>query len=242
MRADSRDDGAPGPGIKKIAILPYIQIRNVLWHISYLNVYGYQRKGILHMFSGIVEEQGILKHSEVTGLVIAAGLVLEDIHVKDSIAVDGICLTVTEQSQQQFRVDTMPETLRRTRLGSLQPGDKVNLERSLPATGRIGGHMVQGHVEAYAAVRSVAEDGNSLSVEIELPAALRPYVVAKGFIALNGVSLTVVEVSTETFSIALIPYTREHTNLGQAYPGMLLNLETDILGRYVVQFLQLTRN
>ncbi len=190
------------------------------------------------MFSGIVEEQGILKQSTITGLVIEADHVLADLQIKDSIAVDGICLTVTEMNQQQFRVDTMPETLRRTRLGSLRPGDKVNLERALPATGRIGGHMVQGHIEAYVAVRTVAEDGNSLTVEIELPAALRPYIVAKGFIALNGVSLTIVEVNEDTFSIALIPYTREHTNLGQVHPGALLNLETDILGRYVAQFLE----
>jgi len=188
------------------------------------------------MFTGIVEELGTLKQIEPTGLVIQARSVLQDAAIKDSIAVDGICLTITEQEEDWFRVDTMPETQRRTRLASLQPGDKVNLERSLAANGRIGGHMVQGHVEASAAVLRLQEDGIGLNVEIELPEALRPFVIAKGFIAINGVSLTVVESLPDRFSIALIPYTREHTNLGQLRVGTLLNLETDIIGRYVMQF------
>lgn len=188
------------------------------------------------MFTGIVEEVGTLKQIEPTGLVIQARSVLQDAAIKDSIAVDGICLTITEQGEDWFRVDTMPETQRRTRLASLQPGDKVNLERSLAANGRIGGHMVQGHVEASAVVLRLQEDGIGLNVEIELPEALRPFVIAKGFIAVNGVSLTVVESLSDRFSIALIPYTREHTNLGQLQIGTLLNLETDIIGRYVMQF------
>ncbi|HZO75244.1 MAG TPA: riboflavin synthase [Ktedonobacteraceae bacterium] len=188
------------------------------------------------MFTGIVEEMGTLQRIEPTGLVIKARSVLQDAAIKDSIAVDGICLTITEQGKDWFRVDTMPETQRRTRLASLQPGDKVNLERSLAANGRIGGHMVQGHVEASAAVLSLQEDGIGLNVEIELPEALRPFVIAKGFIAINGVSLTVVESLPDRFAIALIPYTREHTNLGQLQVGALLNLETDIIGRYVMQF------
>jgi riboflavin synthase len=192
------------------------------------------------MFSGIIEEQGTIQQCEPTALVITATNVLSDLQIKDSISVDGTCLTVTALGTDWFRVDTMPETLRRTRLGSLHPGNTVNLERSLPANGRIGGHMVQGHVEACVHVLSIQEDGIGLSVVIELPPLLRPYVVSKGFIALNGISLTVVETAPDSFSIALIPYTREHTNLGQVQPGMQLNLETDILGRYVVQFLQLS--
>lgn len=192
------------------------------------------------MYSGIVEETGKVRDCEATGLIIEAGPVLEDVAVKDSVAVDGVCLTVTERGEDWFRVDTMPETLRRTALGRLQPGSPVNLERSLAANGRIGGHMVQGHVEAAVAVLSVKEDGIALYVEIELPEHLHPYVVEKGFVALNGASLTVVEVHDDRFSVALIPYTQEHTNLGQARPGTLLNLETDILGRYVVQFLKQT--
>ena len=190
------------------------------------------------MFTGIVEEVGTLKQIEPTGLVIQARTVLQDAAIKDSIAVDGICLTITEQGEDWFRVDTMPETQRRTRLASLQAGDKVNLERSMAAHSRIGGHMVQGHVEASAAVLNLQEDGIGLNVAIEMPQELRPYVIAKGFVAVNGVSLTVVESLPDRFSVALIPYTREHTNLGQLRIGTLLNLETDIIGRYVMQFVR----
>jgi riboflavin synthase len=190
------------------------------------------------MFSGIVEEKGVIQKIEPTGLVISSRQILTDVAVKDSIAVDGVCLTVTELGHDWFRVDTMPETQRRTRLGSLHPGDSVNLERSLQMNGRIGGHMVQGHVEASVSVLTTKEDGIGLDVEITLPPDLRAYVVPKGFITLNGVSLTVVNVWDDRFSISLIPYTREHTNLGDVHPTMLLNLETDIIGRYVAQFLQ----
>lgn len=185
------------------------------------------------MYSGIIEEIGIVRHCSPTGLTIEANQVLDDLAIKASIAIDGVCLTVTELGDSWFRVDTMPETLRRTNLGSLPLGTKVNLERSLAANGRIGGHMVQGHVEARVTVLSAQEDGIGQSVEIELPVDLRPYIISKGFIALNGASLTVVEAKEDRFSIALIPYTREHTNLGQLQSGTKLNLETDILGRYI---------
>lgn len=191
------------------------------------------------MFTGIVEEIGTIKVLEPTGVVIQATTILQDVAIKDSIAVDGTCLTVTELGTDWFRVDTMPETQRRTRLGSLSVGAAVNLERSLAANARIGGHFVQGHIEAATEVLSVAEDGIALYIRIALPAELRPYVVAKGFVALNGVSLTTIECTPNWFSIALIPYTRDHTNLGQVQPGTLLNIETDILGKYVVQFASL---
>ncbi|GAC1651815.1 MAG: riboflavin synthase [Ktedonobacteraceae bacterium] len=190
------------------------------------------------MFTGIVEEIGTLERIEPTGLMIQAQRVLEGTEVKDSIAVDGTCLTVTGRGKDWFRVEIMPETLRCTRLGSLQAGDTVNLERSLAANGRIGGHIVQGHVEASVPILSLKEDGIAVNIEIALPEQLRSYVVSKGFIAINGVSLTVVESLHDRFSVALIPYTQEHTNLGHSQVGTLLNLETDILGRYVVQFLQ----
>lgn len=191
------------------------------------------------MFSGIVEEIGIIQEITATSLTIQAQKVLADLEEKDSIAVDGTCLTVIARGATSFTVETVPETVRRTRLRSLRPGDRVNLERSVPASGRIGGHTVQGHIEATVRVRSVEIDGIALLVAIELPEALRPYVVPKGFIALNGVSLTVIEVFSDHFTITLIPYTREHTNLGEVQPGTLLNVETDILGRYVVQYLAL---
>lgn len=187
------------------------------------------------MFTGIIEEVGTVMRCEPAALVIQAHAILEDISIKESVAVDGTCLTVTERGDDWFRVDTMPETLRCTRLGTLVPGDPVNLERSLAANGRIGGHMVQGHVEATAPVLTLTPDGIGLDVEIDLPEWLAPSVIAKGFIAVNGVSLTVVKCLSDRFSVSLIPYTREHTNLGQIQPGTLLNLETDILGRYIVQ-------
>lgn len=185
------------------------------------------------MFTGIVEEIGTLLRYEPTGLVIQAESGLPGVECKDSVAVDGVCLTVIERGDDWFHVDTMPETLRCTRLGNLQPGAHLNVERSMTAHGRIGGHMVQGHIEATVSVLSVREDGIALYCEVELPQRLHAYIVPKGFIALNGVSLTVVDCMADRFSVALIPYTREHTNLGEIRPGMLLNLETDIIGRYV---------
>jgi len=190
------------------------------------------------MFTGIVEEVGTLLRCEPTGLVIQAHAILQEVAIKDSVAVDGTCLTVTARGEDWFRVDTMPETLRCTRLGTLVPGDPVNLERSLAANGRIGGHMVQGHIESTAPVLALKPDGIGLSVEISLPEQLTSLIIAKGFIAVNGVSLTVVERLAERFSVALIPYTREYTNLGQVQVGTLLNLESDILGRYIVQYMQ----
>ena len=191
------------------------------------------------MFTGIVEEVGTLTQRDPTGLIIQVQQVLEGVEVKDSIAVDGACLTITERGEDWFRVDTMPETLRCTRLGCLQRGDAVNLERSLPVNGRLGGHIVQGHIEATARVITVRAESIAQYVEIELTEQLRPYVVSKGFIAVNGVSLTVIESMHDRFSIALIPYTQQRTNLGRLQVGTLLNLETDILGRYVAQFLRL---
>lgn len=190
------------------------------------------------MFTGIIEEVGTVLDREPSGLAIRAEQVLADLAIKESIAVDGICLTVTERGEDWFHVDTMPETVRRTRLRTLCPGDPVNLERSLAANGRIGGHIVQGHIEDTAPVLALKPDGIGLEVEIGLPAHLAAFIVPKGFIAVNGVSLTVVACQSGRFSVALIPYTREHTNLGQLQPGSLLNLESDIVGRSVVHFLE----
>lgn len=194
------------------------------------------------MFTGIIEEIGTILHCEPTGLVIQALQVLPGIEAKESIAVDGACLTVIERGEGWFHVDVMPETFRCSRLGTLEPGAHVNLERSLLSGGRIGGHQVQGHVEATGRVLSLKEDGIAHMVEIELPEHLRPFVIPKGFIAVNGVSLTVISCTPSNFSLALIPYTKQHTNLGEIHPGTLLNLETDIIGRYIVHVLTQTGN
>jgi riboflavin synthase len=190
------------------------------------------------MFSGIIEEVGKIARCDPTGLAIYATTVLEKINIGDSIAVNGACLTITHIEDDWFHVDTMPETLRRTNLGMLQPDSLVNLELSLVADGRIGGHMVQGHIEAAVPVLEIQEDGIASNVRIAIPAQLRPYLVSKGFVALNGVSLTIFECTNEFFSVALIPFTKEHTNLGYIQPSMPLNLETDVVGRYVFQYLQ----
>src|SRR5437879_11220479 len=155
------------------------------------------------MYSGIVEEIGTVRHCSPTDLIIEADQVLEDLAVKDSIAVNGVCLTVTELGDSWFRVDTMPETLRRTDLGSLQLGAKVNLERSLAANGRIGGHVVQGHVEACVTVLSIQEDGIGLSVEIELPVDLRPYIVSTRHVVIHRIRLTGVRAQYHRISIAI---------------------------------------
>nr|BBH93241.1 riboflavin synthase subunit alpha [Thermogemmatispora argillosa] len=196
------------------------------------------------MFTGIVEAVGRIIAASATALEIAVPSDWTDVKVGDSIAVDGACLTVVVRGAHWLRVELMPETLRRTRFAALveekahEPEERaVNLERSLPVGGRFGGHIVQGHVEAVVAVLSTREEGNSLICEIALPVALQPYIVPKGFVALNGVSLTVVTCQTDRFSVALIPYTRAHTNLGHLRPGRLLNLESDIIGRYLVQLL-----
>ncbi|MBX5449829.1 riboflavin synthase [Thermogemmatispora sp.] len=196
------------------------------------------------MFTGIVEAVGDIIAASATALEIVLPTNWPEVQVGDSIAVDGACLTVVARGEHWLRVELMPETLRRTRFATLireersgQDERAVNLERSLPVGGRFGGHIVQGHVEAVVPVLSTHEEGNSLVCEIALPAALRPYIVPKGFVALNGVSLTVVTCQDDRFSIALIPYTRFHTNLGRLRPGCLLNLESDIVGRYLVQLL-----
>jgi riboflavin synthase len=194
------------------------------------------------MFTGIVEEVGSVLATGATTLDIAIPATWSDVKLGDSIAVDGACLTVVARGEDWLRVELMPETLRCTRFAALLMGEgrdqderAVNLERSLPVGGRFGGHIVQGHVEAVVTVLSTREEGNSLVCEMALPVALRPYIVPKGFVALNGVSLTVVSCLEDRFSVALIPYTRTHTNLGRLRPGSLLNLESDILGRYLVQ-------
>ena len=186
------------------------------------------------MFTGIVEEIGYLKSLQNGLLTIQAGTVLEGTKVGDSIAVNGACLTVTYLLPDGFSVHAVPETLRRTNLSMLRPGDGVNLERAVPVDGRLGGHIVQGHVEGTGEVLSFTPDGaDGLTALYRAPRALMRYVVPKGFIAIDGASLTVVDCTDHTFWVTLIPYTRDHTNLAARRPGDAVNLETDIVARYV---------
>ena len=185
------------------------------------------------MFTGLVEELGIVSEISQTEIWIEASLVMKDLSIKDSISVNGACLTVVDLKENKFRVDVVPETLSRTDLGDLSIGDKVNLERSAQLGGRLGGHIVQGHVDGTGIISSVVEEGTSWSIEFEISNTLSKYIVEKGFICVDGASLTVVNCDEKTFSIALIPYTKDNTVLGLKKVGNTVNIETDIIGKYL---------
>jgi riboflavin synthase len=189
------------------------------------------------MFTGIVEELGTVERVEDQGdavrLTIRAGLVLEDAHPGDSIAVNGCCLTVVEHDDQTWTADVMQETLDKTSLRGVAPGDRVNLERAVTADKRLGGHIVQGHVDGVGEiVRRTPSDHWEL-VEISLPREFAKYLVDKGSVTVDGVSLTVVEAHDETFTVSLIPETLARTTLGFREPGDRVNLETDVIAKHV---------
>ena len=185
------------------------------------------------MFTGIVEEVGAVAACGELGLTVSARRVMEDLKLGDSIAVNGTCLTVVELDGDSFRVDLAPETLRRTSLGELSVGSVANLERPLAASDRLGGHIVQGHVDATGRVMSVRPEGDCFIFRVRTPKRLMPYVVEKGFIAVDGISLTVVKRGAASFTISVIPYTFSHTNLQAKPVGSRVNLEVDILAKYV---------
>lgn len=185
------------------------------------------------MFTGLVEELGIISEINQTEIWIEASVVMGDLGIKDSISVNGACLTVVDLSENTFRVDVVPETLSRTDLGDLSAGDKVNLERSVQLGGRLGGHIVQGHVDGTAVITSIVEEGTSWSIEFGISDTLSKYVVEKGFICVDGASLTVVNCDENAFSIALIPFTKDNTVLGLKRVGSTVNIETDIIGKYL---------
>ncbi len=189
------------------------------------------------MFSGIVEELGTVQEIRLEGepkrLVFGCNLAVADARIGDSIAVNGVCLTVERFDARSFTVGVMPETLRRTNLGALRLGDRVNLERSLPAMGRVGGHFVQGHVDGTGTVLERTPDGAALIVKIALPSRLARYVVEKGYVSVDGASLTVVEATPDWFSVSLVSHTQDHTTLASKVPGQPVNLEVDIIAKYV---------
>jgi len=188
------------------------------------------------VFTGIVEEIGKIISARPGNLTIAAGKVLEDMEEGASMAVSGVCLTVTGFDNKSFSVDVMPETLDKTNLGMLKAGDGVNLERPLTLGGRLGGHLVQGHIDDTARVISVSRRGDSILAGFEAPPRLMPYIVEKGFIAVDGVSLTVVSKDNSSFQVSLVGYTRQNTILGSRRVGDTVNLEADIIAKYVEQF------
>lgn len=185
------------------------------------------------MFSGIVEDRGKVVSFKDGVLTIHSNLILEDLKVKESISVNGACLTVTECTNDLFKVDVVPETVRKTNLGLLKKGDWVNLERSTRLGDRIGGHLVQGHVDCTSEIRKIACDGVAKIIEFEVPSDIMTYIVQKGFVCVDGVSLTVVECGCSSFTITLIPYTSDHTVLGAKCVGDSVNVEVDMIAKYV---------
>lgn len=185
------------------------------------------------MFTGIVEETGTLLKMGNGSLTIGASKVLEDVHLGDSIAVNGVCLTVTHFDSSSFQVDVMAETLRRSSLGTLKKGSRVNLERAMAANGRFGGHIVSGHIDDTGTVISLKPEGNAVWVAIRCSSNLLRYIAEKGSITIDGISLTVATVMTDGFKVSIIPHTGAETTLLEKKAGDIVNLETDILAKYL---------
>ena len=189
------------------------------------------------MFTGIVEELGRVREWRDNALVIDSRTALEGTLVGDSIAVNGVCITVVAVEDGAFAFDVSPETARRSNLDELRPGDPVDLERPLPYGGRVGGHLVQGHVDGVGVVRSITPDGESYLFAFDAPPALMRYIVEKGFVTVDGISLTVAGREATAFTVAVIPYTHQNTVLGHCAPGDQVNIEVDILAKYAEQLL-----
>lgn len=189
------------------------------------------------MFTGIVEEMGIVRsiqHGAVSSFIeIKAKTVLSDAHIGDSIAVNGVCLTVTDMTADSFRADVMNETLSRSSLGQLSPGSPVNLERAMAADGRFGGHIVSGHIDGTGTISDVKKDGIAVWYTITAKPDILRYIVEKGSVAIDGISLTVAAVSTGNFKVSVIPHTAAQTVLGVKKAEDIVNIENDIIGKYV---------
>ena len=189
------------------------------------------------MFTGIVEETGSVDRLEPHRLTVKAEKVLEDLKLGDSIAINGACLTVVDLGPRAFSVDLSPETLRRTSLGSLAAGGVVNLERALAVGDRMGGHIVQGHVDGTGRITSRRPEEDCVFLRVRAPKWLMRYIVEKGFVAVDGISLTVVKRSASSFLLSVIPYTLQYTNLRVKVVGDRVNLEADIVAKYVESLL-----
>ncbi len=198
------------------------------------------------MFTGLIENIGTVREkrpgSGVTRIAVESDLPLESMADGDSVAVNGVCLTVVKRSGRRFHADVIQETLNLTTLGSVRIGGKVNLERALALRDRLGGHLVQGHVDGTGVVRELIRKGNDYRLRTALPRDLSRYVALKGSIAVDGVSLTVSAVENDWFEVALIPETRKNTGLGRLRRGDAVNLEVDLMARYLARLLQSTDN
>ena len=193
------------------------------------------------MFTGIIEETGwvesICQSGEYCSLIIKAPKILEDASLGDSIAVNGICLTVSQKTTQSFQADVMGETMRRTNLSDLSTGSRVNLERAMKMNGRFGGHIVSGHIDGTGKIVSVRKEGNAFWYQIETGPEILRYIIEKGSVAIDGISLTVAKLEEKSFSVSIIPHTRQETILEDKKPGDRVNLENDLIGKYVERLL-----
>lgn len=196
------------------------------------------------MFTGIIETTGKIVSVEQSGdnkRFLVASPISGELKIDQSVSHNGVCLTVEKLVDNQHSVTAIKETLDKTDLGTWQPGDTVNLERCLPFNGRLDGHVVQGHVDATATCTEVKDMNGSWQYSFEFPGEFAPYIIEKGSISLNGISLTVFNVTRNGFSVAIIPYTYEHTNIRFLRPGSTVNLEFDVIGKYVQRYLSLQR-
>lgn len=188
------------------------------------------------MFTGITEEIGSVVSAGKSPLVISANKAIKELEIGGSVAVNGVCLTVTGFAANQFSVDVMPETVARTNIAQLHPGSKVNLETPLTVKKPLGGHLVQGHIDGTGKLVSVMEKGEALLLKFETHPEIMHYIVSKGFIAVDGISLTIMESDGDYFTVSIVHYTRHNTTLGIKKPGELVNLEIDIIAKYVERF------
>ncbi len=194
------------------------------------------------MFTGIIEEIGVVDSVSVEqssgSLGIKAGAILDDCRLGDSIAVNGVCLTICRQEQQVLYFDVSPETFRRSNLGTLQRGDQVNLERAMAANGRFGGHLVSGHIDGTGKITSRIREANAVLFTFSTPLDISRFTVEKGSIAVDGISLTITGCDRESFSVAVVPHTLQQTILGNKQPGQTVNLEIDQVAKYIYAFMQ----
>ena len=193
------------------------------------------------MFTGIIEEVGRIRAIERQAvsarLTVAASKVLSDVHLGDSIAVNGVCLTVTSFGRDYFCADVMHETLNRSSLGKLVSGSAVNLERAMAADGRFGGHIVSGHIDGTGKVAAITKDDNAIWYQIKTDSGILKYIVEKGSVAIDGISLTVAKTDSQSFSVSIIPHTAGATTLSLRKAGDVVNLENDIVGKYIEKFI-----
>lgn len=189
------------------------------------------------MFTGIVEEVGTISKIKSASLVIKADKVLEGTRLGDSIAVNGVCLTVVNIGNNEFEADVMPETKRCSNLSDVKPGDKVNLERAMAANGRFGGHIVSGHIDGEGSILEIKEEGNAFWYAVSAKEEILKYVIRKGSVTIDGISLTVAKVEDDSFYVSIIPHTRKETSLSCKKIGDRVNIECDMVGKYIEHFI-----